>query len=612
MIPRSRGWAAVLVVIACHNEPGDLRVSRAYSGTCAVHAWLDDTYHEGEGFELARGEAQMFPGLEAGLHRVGFAVSGTGCGRRCELYAAGGAEADCFVFVAAGFPGEVAVVDEGACALPRLSCSAAAVAQDFDLAIAEDALTIKRGRTAELHVTIARRGNAGPITVSATGLPMGTGANPITIAAGATSGTMTVIAGAQAVQGTVTVTLTGSPAGAMSMPSDTVSVTFTGASGDLDTSFAGDGVLEAPVGAVDAELRDGVILPDDGFVGVGTAGGDWVIAKVRADGTPDPGFGSDGIVTLVFPGAADVATRIARAPDGALFVIGSAGVDFTVAELDGTTGALVAGFGTGGIATVDVSGEADVATAVAVIAGGARIVVGGVAGTTDPDFALVGLTTAGKLDAGFSGGTVRTALAGDDRLGAIAIDASDRIWAAGTRLTAPQGQPTSLVMRRYAATGALDTGFGTGGLATGSSTFGVTPLADLVLTASGAAQYLHEGGGEQCEQMTAAGGLDGGFASGGTFLLMQSAGYVHGIAAVPEGTIVVGTAYDAGGGTIWRVTPAGAHDLSFGPSGAGFAGGGPFEMQDVLVDSQGRYVVMGWKTPISSTQRVLAAARYWP
>ena len=37
--PCSRSWAlAALAVIACHNEPGDLRVSRTYSGACAVHA----------------------------------------------------------------------------------------------------------------------------------------------------------------------------------------------------------------------------------------------------------------------------------------------------------------------------------------------------------------------------------------------------------------------------------------------------------------------------------------------------------------------------------------------------------------------------------------------
>ncbi|HTJ40812.1 MAG TPA: hypothetical protein VL463_01915 [Kofleriaceae bacterium] len=603
-----RRWLALAVLVGCHNEPGDLTVSSAYTGPCAVHAWVDDLYTTGDGFDLAPGDSRSFPGLVPGLHETDFRVTGNdACGHMCELFAAGGFESGCQTYVAGGFPGAVSVVDEGACKVPRLSCATQETAADFDLAVAEDALAIARGRTADLHVTIDRRGATGAITVSASGLPAGTGASPITIPAGASTGTITVVAGAQAVQTTATVTISGSPAGAMSHPTDTVTITFTGASGDLDTSFASDGTLTLAVGSTDAELRDAVLVPGDGFVGVGVAGGKWLAVKIGADGVPDPAFGTAGVAALAPTG---IATRVARQADGKLVIVGAAGADFTIARIDGTTGALDPGFGTGGIATIDASGEGDTAEALALVGG--RIVVGGTAGTTDPDFALIGLTSAGALDPNFGiAGKTRTIVAGEDHLDAIAIDANDRIYVAGYHQLANGTKQMSV--RRYSTTGTLDAGY-TG---TGSTSIENGIVGDLALVGAGAAQYPISNGGFHVEQLDPSGALDASFGGTGNVDLFVGASYANGIASVPEGTVIAGSVFTSASMDFYvaRVTPAGAIDPSFGTAGAvttAFDVQNPDIAEDVLVDSKGRYVLVGWAQLGFGAPHSIAAARYIP
>jgi hypothetical protein len=69
---------------------------------------------------------------------------------------------------------------------------------DFELLANESQLSVPRGGTAGLGVTVLRRGFSGPITVTVADPPAGLSVRPGTIAAGQTSGVLTLSASAQA------------------------------------------------------------------------------------------------------------------------------------------------------------------------------------------------------------------------------------------------------------------------------------------------------------------------------------------------------------------------------------------------------------------------------
>ena len=102
------------------------------------------------------------------------------------------------------------------------------------------------------------------------------------------------------------------------------------ASGNLDHSFGTGGIATTDLGGDDDEAYDAALLPDGGIVAVGRtdAAGftklDFGVARYRPDGTPDPGFGSDGIVKTDILGGGDQANAVAVQPDGKIVVAGFA------------------------------------------------------------------------------------------------------------------------------------------------------------------------------------------------------------------------------------------------------------------------------------------------
>ena len=69
---------------------------------------------------------------------------------------------------------------------------------DFELLVNESQLSVPRGGTAGLGVTVLRKGFSGPITVTVADLPAGLSVRPGTIAAGQTTGALTMTASADA------------------------------------------------------------------------------------------------------------------------------------------------------------------------------------------------------------------------------------------------------------------------------------------------------------------------------------------------------------------------------------------------------------------------------
>ena len=173
--------------------------------------------------------------------------------------------------------------------------------------------------------------------------------------------------------------------------------------------------------------------PDGKLVLVGatsSGGGDFAIARLNADGTPDTGFSGDGMQTVDF-GGADSANAVALAPDGKLVVAGQGGAssDMVVTRLN-PDGSIDSAFApaTSGTAFVDFGGM-DAGNGVALQPDGKIVVDGGTSAVGSGDFAVARLNADGSLDASFSGDGKLTAGFGApmEQALALAIQQNGRI-----------------------------------------------------------------------------------------------------------------------------------------------------------------------------------------
>lgn len=609
--------AVLLAIAGCHNESGTLTITNSYSGTCELSYSIADPYAT-ERMPFAGGEPIVVTGLSPGLHTVGFSTSGTTMGRACTFTQAASSDYSCTVYVAGTFDATIAVTNEGALGMPGVLCGDPSNIGDYDLNIVEDTVTVTRGEVTSVTVEVTRRGYDGPIMVSFVAPTAGAEliGNPVTIPAGESSVMTTIGASMTAPYGELQLIASGTPFGPMSDATDATTIVVRGVGGGLDPTFAGDGTFVLEVGGVDSELHAATITFGDGVLAAGTSGGDWLVVKLLADGTPDPNFGmgGSGRVVIPFAGASDGATDITEMANGSIFVTGRAGTDFTVVKLT-STGAIDTSFDTDGIVTIDFGGETDVSTQIATQA--AVVYVGGTAGTTNPDMAIAALdSTTGALSSFGSSGKLRVSRSGIEELDSMMYafgSFGSYLYAIGTQRAQPS-DPRTLVSLRTDSTGALDTSFGTAGIATGSTSasYGVVTGATVYLI-DGALQYVH-GGSYQVEQLTEPGMLDLTFGTGGTTAPLVAGAGARGVALVAaplvNATLVTGGVGAPADTIVTRVTRAGVLDPSWSVGGTAIIpiSIGPDQAEDVVVDYMGRYVVVGW-AEVASGRRAIMAAR---
>jgi uncharacterized delta-60 repeat protein len=157
------------------------------------------------------------------------------------------------------------------------------------------------------------------------------------------------------------------------------------ADGSLDTSFGGDGKVMRNLtpGWDDAS---GIEIQADGKLvtagATGGSGGQLLVIRIEADGTPDTTFSGDGRVATNFTTRDDFAWDLALQADGKIVAAGTAGVG------TGSDGVLDTTFSGDGKVVTNMTPGADVATAVAIQADGA-IVVGGEVGGSGGRFGVV-------------------------------------------------------------------------------------------------------------------------------------------------------------------------------------------------------------------------------
>ena len=245
---------------------------------------------------------------------------------------------------------------------------------------------------------------------------------------------------------------------------DFIAVRLTTA-GALDTTFSGDGKARTDVSGFD-EAWDVGIASDGKIVVAGSANGFGVV-RYLTDGTLDTTFSGDGRTSIRFStNGTDAGFALALQDDGKLDVAGSIcpggqpctmGVERFLDDgtLDGT-------FGSGGLATISLTGSGDRARAIELTPSG--ILLGGIAGNAG-DFGIARLLDGGSPDSlfGTNGGTV-TALGPDRYEEALALlPMEDGTILAVGRSFGPGFSPPSVALARYDSSGALDATFGAGG-----------------------------------------------------------------------------------------------------------------------------------------------------
>ncbi|EFL89370.1 VCBS domain-containing protein [Ahrensia sp. R2A130] len=198
-------------------------------------------------------------------------------------------------------------------------------------------------------------------------------------------------------------------------PQDSGLVKFTPA-GVLDTSFGTAGVVVTDTtgtGANDA-IETLISLSDGSIVAVSQTGANFTLSKYDSDGNPFSGFGTGGIATSDISGN-EYSKSVIELADGSLLVagraVGGSSNDFGIAKYDGVTGALDTSFGTGGYALVDIgSNTNDEANDLVELPDGSIIVVG----KGGNSFATIKLNPDGSLATGLSGANSIAATVNED------------------------------------------------------------------------------------------------------------------------------------------------------------------------------------------------------
>ena len=108
------------------------------------------------------------------------------------------------------------------------------------------------------------------------------------------------------------------------------------ADGTPDTTFGTDGIVTTDVTGREIERASDVAVDGSGNVYVaGTAGPDWVLLKLLADGSSDPSYGTDGrAVGLAHSAFAEMrAPRLLLGADGGALLAGTSDRGVLVARV---------------------------------------------------------------------------------------------------------------------------------------------------------------------------------------------------------------------------------------------------------------------------------------
>jgi uncharacterized delta-60 repeat protein len=393
--------------------------------------------------------------------------------------------------------------------------------------------------------------------------------------------------------------------------------------GDLDPIFGIGGVVTTAISG-DDRGRSVVIQPDGKIVVAGQSGeflnSDFAVIRYTISGTLDTAFGSGGIVTTSIGSSSnDICYAVALQPDGKIVAAGgsSEGANnvLVLVRYNGN-GSLDTDFGSGGIVTASVSGNAT-GLSVAVQTGG-KIVVSGSSWNSssfDADFAVARYTITGTLDTTFgASGFVTTPIGSSsmDNGHSVALQSDGKIVVGG------DGSGVFAVVR-YNTDGSLDSAFGLNGIVTTS--FGnYAGAVSVAIQPDGKIVAVGQSGSSgdwdiSVARYTITGTLDLGFGTAGVVVtpIGSSADYGSAVAVQSDGKIVVAGGSSNGNDddfAVVRYSPTGALDTLFGVGGIVVTpiGLGDDSGFSVALQSDGKIVVAG--SSYGHTDNDFAIVRY--
>lgn len=255
---------------------------------------------------------------------------------------------------------------------------------------------------------------------------------------------------------------------------------FLGTTGALDTSFGGDGIVVSP--AI-ANLNHGGYIAIDylGNVLVGGSGSDskLSVARFTNAGVLNTSFGTAGIATTVAitnlrDGGFVATDAIVANADNSVY-LGGCTTDSKLVVAKFSSAGVAAGYGTSGIATTPaITNLADGGSIALDI--NKKIVIGGY--TSNNTFVAARFTTAGTaLDTAFGTSGIATSnVLASGTLNAspnLVIDNSNNTVLGGLT-TLSDGVSRNMVAARFTTTGTIDTTFTTTGIASTSTIAGLT------------------------------------------------------------------------------------------------------------------------------------------
>ena len=389
-----------------------------------------------------------------------------------------------------------------------------------------------------------------------------------------------------------------------------------GAAGEPDSSFGNNGftVLDDP-GGKNEFLEDLLVLPDGKILGAGArnGAGGFLLARFNSDGTPDVGFGNEGIKVepdLGMSGNPRAIYGIEERNDGKFVVAGLGHAPTTLNDAYEfgrylPNGELDPGFGTGGLTTVPINEHGSPRAMTQAPDG--KLVATGDAGPEEKA-SVVRVTEEGEADTSFNAvpaGVRLVDVPGSPHEEGSAID----VLGNGTVLIGGWAE-TGAFMAELDANGNPVEGFGTAGIAVhdlgtaaepSGEFFDLKVLADGRILATGASVAGPNDEEAFVARFTPNGELDPSFANGGVFLTNPTPrdDLLTSLEVLPDGRILAAGILDGGTGTgdtwLLRLTPQGQLDGGFGSGGQEVASAAPGEdgAFGLALQPDGRAVVVG-------------------
>lgn len=285
-------------------------------------------------------------------------------------------------------------------------------------AVASPFVRVQPGSSADVEVTLTRRGLGGDVTFDLDGLDAGVSAASVTIPDEATTGTLHVVVASSTPPGTDLVARVHASYG----EEHPLEIIVPGAPGTLDTSFAHGEAAFALGDAGAASYAEAVGIQSDGHIivgarptGPGPATG-WAVLRLDTTGTRDATFDTNAAAAMPATGTLN---DLAIGPNDDVFAVGTASDQLTVVHLnaDGSRDNL---FGTNGVASLSpVSfSQGTTGTGIAVQSDGRPVAVGV---SKNDGSIVVRFAKSGLFDTGFtvhvpSSALARVRVLGDDSL----------------------------------------------------------------------------------------------------------------------------------------------------------------------------------------------------